>query len=106
MSPVFIKERIMEQLESYKGIQFTVDRFCELVVQPKRHYKWTDMIMRGLEKVTLVETTVNQVSHTSAHETSGSQLVVREKLKVGACSQVYESPSKRIRLASTDESSL
>jgi len=98
-----MKERIMEQLESYTGTPFTVQRLCELLVQPKRHYKRTDKFMRGLEKVMLVVSTVDPVSSSPAQETSGSLLVEREKLKVGACSQVYESPSKRIRLASAEE---
>merc|ERR1719187_1692831 len=42
-----MKERIMEQLESYTGTPFTIQRLCELLVQPKRHYKRTDKFMRG-----------------------------------------------------------
>jgi len=98
-----MKERILEQLESYTGTPFTVQRLCELLVQPKRHYKRTDKFMRGLEKVMLVVSTVDPINSTPAQETSGSLLVEREKLKVGACSQVYESPSKRIRLASAED---
>jgi len=98
-----MKERILEQLDSYTGTPFTIQRLCELLVQPKRHYKRTDKFMRGLEKVMLVVSTVDPVCNSSAQETSGTMLVEREKLKVGACSQVYESPSKRIRLASAEE---
>ena len=57
----------------------------------------------GFEKVILVVSTVDPVSSTSTQETSCSLLLVREKLKVGACSHLYESPSKRIKLASADE---
>ena len=98
-----MKERILEQLESYTGTPFTVQRLCELLVQPKRHYKRTDKFMRGLEKVMLVVSTVDPINSSQAQEPSGSLLVEREKLKVGACSQVYESPSKRIRLASAED---
>ena len=54
-----MKERIFEQLESYSGIPFTVQRLCELLVQPKRHYKRTDKFMRGLEKIMLVVSTID-----------------------------------------------
>jgi len=99
-----MKDRIMEQLESYTGTPFTIQRLCELLVQPKRHYKRTDKFMRGLEKVMLVVSTVDPVTtNPNAQDSGSSMLVEREKLKVGACSQVYESPSKRIRLASAEE---
>merc|ERR1719347_2102779 len=99
-----MKERIMEQLESYTGTPFTIQRLCELLVQPKRHYKRTDKFMRGLEKVMLVVSTVDPITTSPNIQDNGCSLLVeREKLKVGACSQVYESPSKRIRLASAEE---
>lgn len=99
-----MKERIMEQLESYTGTPFTIQRLCELLVQPKRHYKRTDKFMRGLEKVMLVVSTVDPITtNPNVQDNGSSMLVEREKLKVGACSQVYESPSKRIRLASAEE---
>jgi len=53
-----MKERMMEQLESYSGVPFTVQRLCELLTQPSRHYKRVDKFMRGLEKVMLVVTTI------------------------------------------------
>jgi len=99
-----MKERIMEQFESYTGTPFTIQRLCELLVQPKRHYKRTDKFMRGLEKVMLVVSTVDPITtNPNVQDNGSSMLVEREKLKVGACSQVYESPSKRIRLASAEE---
>ena len=49
-----IKEKIFEQLESFTGIPFTIQRLCELMTQPKKHYRRTDKFMRGLEKIMLV----------------------------------------------------
>jgi len=46
-----MKQRIFEQLDSYSGIPFTMQRLCELLTQPRRHYKRVDKFMRGLEKV-------------------------------------------------------
>merc|ERR1719431_133394 len=54
-----MKERIFEQLESYSGVPFTVQRLCELLTQPKKHYKRVDKFMRGLEKVMLVVSTID-----------------------------------------------
>jgi len=53
-----IKEKIFEQLESFTGIPFTIQRLCELMTQPKKHYRRTDKFMRGLEKIMLVVSTV------------------------------------------------
>ena len=71
--------------------------FCQLVEDQRT------LTLCGLEKVMLVVSTVDPVSNTPTQETIGSLLLEREKMKVGACSQVYESPSKRIRLASAEE---
>ena len=56
----------------------------------------------GLEKVMLVMNTVDPVKSNQLKETTGSMLIEREKLKVGACSQVYENPVNRIRLTSAE----
>merc|ERR1719450_348394 len=88
-----MKERIMEQLESYTGIPFTVQRLCELMVQPKKHYKRTDKFMRGLEKIMLVVSTIDP--NPNLQDESNKQ-------ESSECCS-FESPSKRIRLASGDD---
>ena len=45
-------------MDSYTGIPFTVQRLCELITEPRRHYKRIDKFMRGLEKIMLVVTTI------------------------------------------------
>ena len=89
-----MKERIFEQLESYTGIPFTVQRLCELIVQPRKHYKRTDKFMRGLEKIMLVVSTIdpNPNSQDESNKQENSE-----------CS--FESPSKRMRLAIADNES-
>jgi len=89
-----MKERIFEQLENYTGIPFTVQRLCELIVQPKKHYKRTDKFMRGLEKIMLVVSTIDP-NPNSQDEAS--------KQETSECS--FESPSKRMRLAIADNES-
>lgn len=53
-----VKDKVFEQLESFAGIPFTIQRIAELLTTPKRHYRRTDKFMRALEKNILV------VSHT------------------------------------------
>ena len=52
------QDKVFEQLESFAGIPFTIQRIAELLTTPKRHYRRTDKFMRALEKNMLV------VSHT------------------------------------------
>ena len=33
---------------------FTIQRLCELLTDPKKHYKRTDKFLRGIEKVTFL----------------------------------------------------
>ena len=41
------------------SIPFTIQRLCELLTNPKKHYKRTDKFMRGLEKVKTVIFAIN-----------------------------------------------
>ena len=85
-----MKERIFEQLESYNGIPFTVQRLCEMIVQPKGHYKRTDKFMRGLEKVMLVVSTIDPNPNSKEKQEASD-------------SNSFESPSKRMRLSSAED---
>lgn len=38
---------------------FTIQRLCELLCSPRKHYKRTDKFMRGVEKNLLVVSTVD-----------------------------------------------
>ena len=106
-----MKERIFEQLESYSGIPFTVQRLCELLVQPKRHYKRTDKFMRGLEKIMLVVSTIDPNPSSEEAESEPPELARTDTISVNSDSESeflarqeaardsMESPSKRPRLA-------
>lgn len=98
-----MKERIFEQLESYTGIPFTVQRLCELMVQPQKHYKRTDKFMRGLEKIMLVVSTIDPNPNVQKEEET-SQTIVKQSFSNGGASSLAtgESPSKRIRLESAE----
>lgn len=104
-----MKQRIFEQLESYSGIPFTMQRLCELLTQPKRHYKRVDKFMRGLEKVMLVVSTVEPLA-LSGEEGNGVREKVEERKERDedrnerdSDTVTMESPSKRIRLSSAEE---
>lgn len=53
-----LKAKILEAVDSFESAPFTIQRLCELVTDPRRHYKRTDKFMRGVEKNILVVSTV------------------------------------------------
>ncbi|XP_060062933.1 serine/threonine-protein phosphatase 4 regulatory subunit 2-A-like [Ylistrum balloti] len=54
-----MKKRVVCSLEEFQGAPFTIQRLCELVTEPKKHYKRTDKFLRGIEKNVLVVSTVD-----------------------------------------------
>ncbi len=56
------REKVFQQLDCFGGIPFTVQRLCELMVSPRKHYKRSDKFMRALEKNMLVVSTVDPKS--------------------------------------------
>ncbi|KAK6175236.1 hypothetical protein SNE40_013742 [Patella caerulea] len=54
-----MRARILVALERFHGAPFTIQRLCELITEPKRHYKRTDKFLRGIEKNVLVVSTVD-----------------------------------------------
>lgn len=57
-----MKAKILEALDTFTSAPFTIQRLCELVVDPRKHYKRTDKFMRGVEKNVLVVSTVEPKS--------------------------------------------
>lgn len=49
-----MKKVIVLSIEDFYGAPFTIQRICELLTVPGKHYKRTDKFMRGLEKNILV----------------------------------------------------
>lgn len=52
------RDKVFEQLELFPGIPFTVQRICELITAPQKHYRRTDKYLRALLKNTLIVSTV------------------------------------------------
>lgn len=54
-----MRKRILTLMEEFQGAPFTVQRLCELIIEPKRHYKRCDKFLRGIEKNVSVVSTVD-----------------------------------------------
>ncbi|XP_045165464.2 serine/threonine-protein phosphatase 4 regulatory subunit 2-B-like [Mercenaria mercenaria] len=54
-----MRQRIIDALQKFNGAPFTVQRICELVTQPKKHYTQCDKFLRGIEKNVMVVSTVD-----------------------------------------------
>ena len=94
------KEKVFQQLDCFNGIPFTVQRLCELLIAPRKHYKRTDKFMRALEKNMLVVSTIEPVlSRPDFGETledmkPPKQLVVNGIDKIGDTSSSSSSSSR------------
>ncbi|KAK5924032.1 hypothetical protein CgunFtcFv8_000946 [Champsocephalus gunnari] len=49
-----MKMRILKIVDGYHGIPFTIQRLCELLMDPKRNYTGTHKFLMGLEKNVMV----------------------------------------------------
>ncbi|KAG5448651.1 protein phosphatase 4, regulatory subunit 2 [Clonorchis sinensis] len=61
VSPVTaeLRQRVYDTLKRLDGIPFTIQRICELLENPFRHYSRPDKYLRGFEKVCMVVSTVD-----------------------------------------------
>jgi len=57
-----LKGEILEAIDGFPSAPFTIQRLCELVTNPSKHYKRTDKFMRGIEKNILVVSTIEPKS--------------------------------------------
>ncbi|KAK8752837.1 hypothetical protein OTU49_007857 [Cherax quadricarinatus] len=48
------RDKLLRHFDTFTGAPFTIQRLCEIMVDPTRHYKRTDKFLRGLEKNVLV----------------------------------------------------
>ncbi|VUZ48421.1 unnamed protein product [Hymenolepis diminuta] len=54
-----LRERVYRILCQFEGTPFTIQRICELLSDPRKHYSRPDKFLRGFEKVCLVVSTVD-----------------------------------------------
>ncbi|XP_060930283.1 serine/threonine-protein phosphatase 4 regulatory subunit 2-A-like [Limanda limanda] len=57
-----MKTRILKIVDGYNGVPFTIQRLCELLMDPNRNYAGTDKFLRGLEKNVRVVSSVYPMS--------------------------------------------
>nr|SVE71900.1 EOG090X0BWU [Daphnia similis]SVE72526.1 EOG090X0BWU [Daphnia similis] len=71
-----VRDKILQQFDSFTCAPFTIQRLCELLCAPRKHYKRTDKFMRGIEKNLLVVTTVDPEQRKRSESVSSSQSLV------------------------------
>lgn len=54
-----MRSRIINAVSRFHGAPFTIQRLCELITDPTRHYKRSDKFLRGIEKNIMVVSTVD-----------------------------------------------
>ncbi|KAH7728079.1 3' exoribonuclease family [Aphelenchoides avenae] len=54
------KQFIMQKAQEFEGIPFTIQRLCELLTTPTKHYRSTEKYLRALEKTINIVTTVTE----------------------------------------------
>uniref|UniRef100_A0A1E1XBF3 Putative serine/threonine protein phosphatase 4 regulatory subunit n=1 Tax=Amblyomma aureolatum TaxID=187763 RepID=A0A1E1XBF3_9ACAR len=67
-----MKTKVLEAVNSFNSAPFTIQRLCELVVDPRKHYKRTDKFMRGVEKNVLVVSTIEPRSLTPLQQSNAA----------------------------------
>jgi len=77
-----MKDKILEQFDSFTYAPFTIQRLCELLCAPRKHYKRTDKFMRGIEKNLLVVSTVDPEQKKRSRSTSLTQPLMNGIIEV------------------------
>ncbi|CAK5020207.1 unnamed protein product [Meloidogyne enterolobii] len=55
-----LKHFIMDKAKEFDGTPFTIQRLCELLIEPNKHYNRTGVFLRALEKNINVMTTITE----------------------------------------------
>jgi len=71
-----MKSRLVDGIKKFNSAPFTIQRLCELLIKPTKHYKSTEKFMRGIEKNLLVVSTVdpegNKITKESPRSSPGA----------------------------------
>ena len=97
------KSKVFQQLDYFGGIPFTVQRLCELLVSPRKHYKRTDKFMRALEKNMLIVSTVDSRSKHKVEESSVDEKV-DDPLRPSAIRMMNGSANGEERISAASDS--
>ncbi|KAI8139583.1 PPP4R2-domain-containing protein [Fennellomyces sp. T-0311] len=76
-----IKTNIIHSIEHHERPPFTIQRLCELVIDPRRHYRMFIKYMNAIEKVLLVTSTWDEFAeHPGTNGVSGPSSSMAEGL--------------------------
>ena len=93
-----VKERILQRLNDFDGIPFTIQRIAELVIEPNKNYKLFEKYLRAVEKNVMVITTIDPTGNRIVTE---SQQIAANTWNENLLPP--PSPSSRVRRMSVDE---
>ncbi|XP_068996413.1 serine/threonine-protein phosphatase 4 regulatory subunit 2-A-like isoform X2 [Embiotoca jacksoni] len=79
-----MKKRILKIVDGYNGIPFTIQRLCELLMDPKRNYTGTDKFLRGLEKNVMVVSCMYPTSDRNVNGPGTPKSLTRPKLSLSS----------------------
>ncbi|KAK5982047.1 hypothetical protein GCK32_012479, partial [Trichostrongylus colubriformis] len=66
---------IIEKVQKFDDFPFTWRRFCEILINPTRYYKRMISLMRGLERVINVESTISLNSESKAKDAEEEECI-------------------------------
>ncbi|KAK8752839.1 hypothetical protein OTU49_007857 [Cherax quadricarinatus] len=82
------RDKLLRHFDTFTGAPFTIQRLCEIMVDPTRHYKRTDKFLRGLEKNVLVVSNIEPGRQMKEKEVQKQQLL--RKTAAGVILYVYQ----------------
>lgn len=86
-----MRSRLVNCVNKFNSAPFTIQRLCELLVDPNKHYKTMEKFMRAIEKNLLVISTVDQFGNKIVKETvHRDSLLSSDKPHAGAAA--FNSP--------------
>ncbi|CAO3653563.1 unnamed protein product [Mucor fragilis] len=72
--------KISHSINDHSNCPFTIQRLCELVIEPKKYYKMYVKYLRAVEKVLLVTSYWEDYDHSNDKDTAMEETTTSEKL--------------------------
>eukprot|EP01138_Halocafeteria_seosinensis_P005567 gb/GECG01005690.1/.p1 GENE.gb/GECG01005690.1/~~gb/GECG01005690.1/.p1 ORF type:complete len:253 (+),score=33.28 gb/GECG01005690.1/:1-759(+) len=87
----YIERRIMQALRERRGAPFTIQRLCEVLIEPRRQYRSYRKLLSCLDKLTSVSAEVSPVP--PSQRTIGSNAISEEKIRKNLRLNSEDTPS-------------
>jgi len=91
-----MRAKLLNAVEEFSGAPFTIQRLCELVMCPNKHYKRVDKFMRALEKDLLVVSTIEPLCKRQRTNSETSSLVNGVTETVSSLNGMAQSPQSSV----------